>query len=54
MVSLPVLIGFDRSTAKFQFCENHVWIESLNINYVVGVDGISILLLIMTTLESRS
>lgn len=49
VVSLPVLFGFDRSTAQFQFCEKHIWIESLNINYIVGVDGISILLLLMTT-----
>ncbi|WP_163339138.1 NADH-quinone oxidoreductase subunit M [Desulfopila sp. IMCC35008] len=48
-ISLPVLIGFDRTTTNFQFVEKHSWIESLNIQYVIGVDGISILLLIMTT-----
>ncbi|WP_419176900.1 NADH-quinone oxidoreductase subunit M [Desulfosediminicola sp.] len=49
VLSLPVLFGFDRSTAVFQFVEKHTWIESLNINYIVGVDGISVLLLLMTT-----
>ncbi len=49
LLSLPVLIGFDRTTTKFQFVESHAWIESLNIQYIVGVDGISILLLLLTT-----
>ena len=49
LLSLPVLIGFDRTTEKFQFVEKHNWIESLNINYVLGVDGISLLLLLLTT-----
>ena len=48
-ISLFVVIGFDRSTALFQFGETHPWIPSLNINYTIGVDGISILLVIMTT-----
>ncbi|MFV0437980.1 MAG: NuoM family protein [Desulfopila sp.] len=50
LLSLPVLTGFDRSTAQFQFIEQHSWISALNINYIVGVDGISVLLLLMTTL----
>jgi len=49
LMSVPVLTGFDRASAQFQFVEKHAWIESLNINYVVGVDGISLLLLLMTT-----
>ena len=49
VLSLPILFGFDRSTAAFQFVEKHTWIEALNINYIVGVDGISVLLLLMTT-----
>lgn len=49
LLSMPILIGFDRNAADFQFVEKHAWIESLNINYVLGVDGISVLLLLMTT-----
>ncbi len=49
LLSMPVLINFDRTATQFQFVEKHTWIESLNINYVVGVDGISLLLLLMTT-----
>lgn len=49
LLSMPILIGFDRAATGFQFVEKHSWIESLNINYVIGVDGISVLLLLMTT-----
>ena len=49
LLSLPVLTGFDRASAQFQFVEKHAWIEPLNINYIVGVDGISLLLVLMTT-----
>ena len=50
IASVPLLLGFDRTTSKFQFAEHHPWIESLNIHYVIGIDGISILLLMLTTL----
>ena len=49
LLSIPLITGFDRTTDKFQFSENYVWIESLNINYIVGMDGISILLFLLTT-----
>ena len=39
---------FDQSTSEFQFVEDRVWIEGL-INYKVGIDGISILFIILTT-----
>ena len=48
-ISLWLIFGFDKTTAQFQFAERYSWIESLNINYTVGVDGISILLILMTT-----
>jgi NADH-quinone oxidoreductase subunit M len=50
LLSLRLIAGFDLTTAKFQFVEQHSWIESFNINYIVGVDGISILLILLTTL----
>lgn len=49
LISLLVLFGFDANSTKFQFAEHYSWIEPLNINYTIGVDGISILLLMMTT-----
>jgi len=50
LVSLPLYFGFDLNTAKYQFAENHAWIPSLDINYTLGIDGISLLLVLMTTM----
>ncbi len=48
LVSIYLLISFDQTTSNFQFVEDRVWIEGF-INYKVGVDGISILFVILTT-----
>ena len=48
--SLPLYSRFDLATAQYQFGEHYSWIPSLNINYIVGIDGISLLLVLMTTL----
>lgn len=50
LLSCKLILDFDTTTAKFQFAEYYPWIEAFNINYVVGVDGISVLLLMLTTL----
>ena len=47
-LSIYLWILFDQSTSDFQFIENRIWIKGL-INYKVGVDGISILFIILTT-----
>ena len=47
-LSVYLWILFDSSTSEFQFVENRTWIKGL-INYKVGVDGISILFIILTT-----
>lgn len=51
-VSLPIYMHFDKTTYKMQFVESYEWIPSLNINYKVGVDGISVLFIILSTLLS--
>lgn len=51
-VSLPIYQHFDKTTYKMQFVEMHQWIPAFNINYSVGVDGISILFIILATLLS--
>lgn len=48
--SLPLYWHFDPSTAEFQFKESVAWIPALKINYAVGIDGISLLLVLLTTL----
>ncbi len=52
VLSLILVAGFDGSTAEYQFIENIQWIKTLGINYHVGVDGISILLILLTTFIS--
>ena len=47
-LSIYLWILFDQSTSEFQFVEDRVWIKDL-INYKVGIDGISILFIILTT-----
>ena len=41
LVTLPLISGFDVSTAAMQFQEKLPWIERFNVNYHVGVDGLS-------------
>jgi NADH-quinone oxidoreductase subunit M len=48
--SLPLYWRFDTTTAKFQFTETANWIPSFKINYALGIDGISLLLILLTTL----
>jgi NADH-quinone oxidoreductase subunit M len=49
IVSLFVWIGFDTGNPGFQMVEKHEWLDS-GISYHMGVDGISMLLVILTTL----
>ncbi|QQS47348.1 MAG: NADH-quinone oxidoreductase subunit M [Acidobacteriota bacterium] len=49
VASLLILTGFDRSLAAPQLVEKHHWIGALGVQYFVGVDGISIWLVILTT-----
>ena len=48
LISIYLWISFDQSTSNFQFIEDRTWIEGF-VNYKVGVDGISILFIILTT-----
>ena len=40
-VTLPLVSGFDTSTAAMQFVEKAPWIARFNVNYHLGIDGIS-------------
>lgn len=50
ILSLVLLYQFDPAQAGFQFIERHSWISTLNIHYLIGVDGISLLFLPLTLL----
>jgi NADH-quinone oxidoreductase subunit M len=47
-LSLPLWFGFDAGTAEMQFQEFAPWIGALSINYHLGVDGISMPLILLT------
>ncbi len=49
LVSLPLYFYFDNTATGYQFEEYLPWIPSLNINYHVGLDGISLFLVLLTT-----
>ena len=49
LLSLPLYTGFDSSTAEFQFTEHFEWVPAFNINYSIGIDGISLPLILLTT-----
>ena len=52
IVSLPLIWRFslDPSAPRYQFPETHDWIPSIGAHYSLGIDGISLLLVILTTL----
>ena len=49
IVSLLLTKGFDSSQFAMQFYEQHTWINTFNINYALGVDGIAVPLILLTT-----
>jgi NADH-quinone oxidoreductase subunit M len=50
LYSLPLYFRFDPGTSEFQFQQTAAWIPGLKILYAVGADGISVLLVLLTTL----
>ncbi len=49
-ISIPLWTRFSIGTASFQFGERMAWIPSFGISYAVGIDGISLVLILLTTL----
>ncbi len=49
ILSIPVFVYFRSGTYQMQFVEKVPWIKSLGINYFLGIDGISLLLVMLTT-----
>lgn len=47
LVALPLFVQFDAAASAMQFVEKHVWFERFNVNYHVGVDGISMPLILL-------
>lgn len=49
LVTIPLYTNFDASTASMQFVELSTWIPRFNINYYLGVDGISVLFVLLNS-----
>jgi NADH-quinone oxidoreductase subunit M len=49
VVTLPLYAGFDPSLHGFQFVQLRPWIEAFNVNYHLGIDGISLLLILLNS-----
>src|SRR3989344_6761633 len=49
LVTLPLYMRFDVANGGFQFQEGFRWIPSFNINYHLGVDGIAVPLILLTS-----
>ena len=50
ILSLFLWVWFDKSISQFQYVDQLFWVPSLNLNFTVGLDGISLFLIILTTL----
>ena len=48
-VSIPLYTMFDISTAEMQFVEHAAWIPTFDVYYYLGIDGISMPLILLTT-----
>ena len=49
LVTLPLVSGFDAGTAAMQFEENLAWIERFNVRYHLGIDGLSVWFVLLTS-----
>jgi len=52
VLSIPLFTGFDYANAGLQFIERREWIPAYDIQYHLGADGISIALILLTTITS--
>ena len=52
LVSSLFLLGYDPAGSEFQFREDVPWIEAFGMRYTVGVDGLSVVLVLLTTILS--
>jgi len=52
LVALPLWNGYDAAATGFQFVERTVWIETFNVYYHLGIDGISLLLILLNCLTT--
>lgn len=49
LLCIPLCLDFDPSRYDMQFMEDHLWITAYQIHYALGVDGISLLMVVLTS-----
>ena len=49
LISVPLYAGFDTSAHGMQFTELHPWVERFHIQYALGVDGISLIFVLLNS-----
>lgn len=52
LLSLPLYFGFDAGTAEMQFVQDIAWIDRFDIRYALGIDGFSLLMILLNTLTT--
>ena len=52
VVTLPLYTGFNPNADGFQFVQLKPWIEYFNVNYHLGIDGMSLLLILLNSLTT--
>jgi NADH-quinone oxidoreductase subunit M len=50
LISLLLVTNYDRAAAGYQFVARAAWIPSIGASYLIGIDGISLLMVLLTTL----
>ena len=48
-ISLLLLVFFDKSNFGFQFLTSINWLNAINVNFVLGIDGIALFFILLTT-----
>jgi len=52
ILAVQIFMNFDRGSSAFQFVEHYTWIKSFNIEYFIGIDGLSVPMVLLTALLS--
>jgi len=50
LISIPLVVAFQIGKPGFQFIEDYSWIPSIGVNYQLGIDGLALVLILLTTL----
>src|SRR3569833_2068378 len=50
VLTVVMAIGFDSGGPRFQFTEQHWWIRQFHVHYAVGVDGVALVLILLSAI----